>query len=230
MTQHESNRFAGKEHVLNHTAQRFHLTRPKSVGAVMELIRKCQPDSIDEWERFYWENAYTKSKEPVKITTDIINELGIRLFEKIRGVVIPEWTQAFETITSEDCIEYIKDVTIRRTFNGFMREKSVVYDNLAKIFTGIQFEPAGGDLDESGDVDFICRVSDNLAFGLQIKPITSGMAFQGYDVSDRMKKNFVSFERAFGGPVFIVYSESEKIINDDVIHKIREFIENATTI
>lgn len=50
----ENNQFQGKEHVLNYTAQRYGLTRPNKVGSVMELIRKCQPKTIQDWEVFYW--------------------------------------------------------------------------------------------------------------------------------------------------------------------------------
>jgi hypothetical protein len=215
-------RFAGKEHVLNHTALRFHLTRPKAVGPVMEMIRICQPKTYDEWEAFYWEKAVTKTKEPVKITREVIAELGTRLYEKIQGVVIPEWTKAFETITLEDCIDYVLDVTLKRTYSGFQREKSAVYDNLAHIFPEIEFKESDADLDHSGDVDFIGVVArKNISIGIQIKPITGSIAYSGFLPSDRMKKNFASFKEKYGGSVFIVFSEKEVIVNKDIIEKIR---------
>lgn len=221
----ESNQFQGKEYVLNYTAQRYGLTRPSKVGSVMELIRKCQPKTIQDWEEFYWENAYTKKVDAEKVDRELIDELGKRLFEKIHAVVIPEWTKAFEEITENDCIDYILDVTIRRTFNGFFREKSVVFDNLAKIFPELTFEESDSDLDHAGDIDYIAKsTKNNKVVGIQIKPITSNIAFSGYSVSERMKKNFNAFEDQYRGKAFVVFSEKEKIVNKDVIEQIREYL------
>jgi hypothetical protein len=68
--------FGKKEKVLNYTSNTYQLTRPKKVGTVMALIRECQPNSLEEWENYYFENAQTDTKEHVKITTEILNKLG----------------------------------------------------------------------------------------------------------------------------------------------------------
>src|SRR5690606_17164684 len=121
--------FGAKEKVLNYASNTYQLTRPNKVGAVMALIRECQPTALDEWEQYYFENAYSKSKtNPVKITQEILDELGERLYAKITEVVIPEWTAAFQDLSLEDCKEYIYQVTIVRTYDGFFLEKSVVND------------------------------------------------------------------------------------------------------
>lgn len=221
----ENSQFQGKEHVLNYTAQRYGLTRPSKVGPVMELIRKCQPKTYEDWEIFYWENAYTKRADSEKVDRELIDELGRRLYEKINAVVIPEWTKAFEEITEKDCIDYIVDVTIRRTFNGFYREKSVVFDNLAKEFPELVFEESDSELDHAGDIDFIAKVPGSYkTIGLQIKPITSNIAFSGYNVSDRMKRNFALFEENFSGRAFVIFSEKEKIVNKEVVDQIRQYL------
>lgn len=222
----ENRQFEGKEHVLNYTAQRYGLTRPNKVGPVMELIRKCQPKTIKEWEDFYWANAFTKKADTEKIDRELLVELGKRLYEKIHAVVIPEWTKAFEEITEYDCIDYIIDVTIRRTYNGFNREKSVIFDNLAKIFPELIFEESNSDLDHAGDIDYVAQVlGTNKIVGIQIKPITANIAFSSYSISDRMKRNFALFEEEYGGKAFVVFSEKEKIINKEVVEAIREYIE-----
>lgn len=89
--------FGKKEKVLNYACQTYQLSRPNKVGAVMALIRECQPDSLEDWEKWYFENAYTLKKSPEKITKQVIYELGERLYEKIATVVIPEWTAAFNS-------------------------------------------------------------------------------------------------------------------------------------
>ncbi|MFT3947550.1 MAG: MjaI family restriction endonuclease [Agriterribacter sp.] len=151
--------FGKKEKVLNYTSNAYQLTRPNKVGPVMELIRQCQPKTFDEWKSFYFDKAYTKSqKHAVKITKEILVELGERLYEKITEVVIPEWTEAFSKITLQDCVDYIYEVTIPRTYDGFVTEKSVITDSLSKIFPDIVFEESDADLDHAGDIDYIGKV------------------------------------------------------------------------
>lgn len=208
------------EHVLNYTAQRYQLTRPNKVGPVMEMIRECQPKTFSEWENYYFEHAYTKSKRPVKVDERLLDELGERLYEKIIGTVQPEWDRAFESITVEECKAYIRDVTLRRTFNGYYNEVSVIHGNLSKRFPEVHFEESEADLDHSGDVDYLGWVGSK-AFGLQIKPVTASYAFGGYSVSDRMRTQFEDFEDKYGGRVFIVYSVAKEVKNTDVYGAIK---------
>ncbi len=193
--------FGKKEKVLNYASNTYQLTRPSKVDQVMALIRECQPKALEEWEKFYFERAYTKTKKPVKITKETIEELGERLYSKITEVVIPEWSAAFEDLTLEDCKEYIYQVTIVRTFDGFLLEKSIVNDGLAKIFPDIEFEESDPELDHAGDIDYIGKVG-NKAFGIQIKPITANANFGNYKITERMSRSFQDFEEKFGGKVF----------------------------
>ena len=48
--------FGKKERVLNYASQTYHLSRPNKVGAGMALIRECQPQTIQEWEKWYFQN------------------------------------------------------------------------------------------------------------------------------------------------------------------------------
>jgi len=184
--QRYSMEFGKKEKVLNYANQTYQLSRPNKVGAVMALIRECQPKTIQEWERWYFENAYTVSKAPTKISPESLRELGERLYEKITEVVIPEWQAAFSQLTLQDCIDYIYNLTVNRTFDGFLREKSVVNDGLAKIFPDIIFEESDSELDHAGDIDYVAKV-DNRAFGIQIKPLTAKANFGNYSPTERMK-------------------------------------------
>lgn len=151
--------FGTKEKVLNYASNIYQLTRPNKVGAVMALIRECQPEALEEWEKFYFEKAYSKSKKPVKVTNEVLEELGERLYAKITEVVIPEWTAAFQNLSLEDCKEYIYQVTIVRTYDGFLLEKSVVNNGLAKNFPEVEFEKSDEELDHAGDIDYIGKVN-----------------------------------------------------------------------
>ncbi len=214
-----SREFGKKEKVLNYACQTYQLSRPAKVGAVMALIRECQPKTVEDWEAWYFENAFTDGKNAFKVTKEGLEELGIRLFEKITEVVIPEWQEAFSNLTLQDCIDYIHNLTINRTFDGYIREKSVVNDGLAKLFPSVRFEESPSELDHAGDIDYI-GYTESKAFGIQIKPVSAKSNFGNYSVSERMKLGFQQFEKEFGGKVFIVFSRDGEIANYGVIDEI----------
>jgi hypothetical protein len=138
--------FDKKEKVLNYTSNTYQLTRPGKVDAVMVLIRECQPKALKEWEDYYFKKAFTKTKEKIKVNKETLDELGERLYAKITEVVIPEWTAAFEDLTLQDCKDYIYEVTVVRTYDGFLLEKSVINDGLARIFPDVEFEESDSSL------------------------------------------------------------------------------------
>ena len=225
MKQHKhSLDFGKKEKVLNYACQTYQLSRPNKVGAVMSLIRECQPQTIEEWEQWYFKNAFTEAKMKTKITQESLQELEERLYEKITEVVIPEWQTAFAQLTLQDCVDYIFNLTINRTFDGFLREKSVVNDGLAKIFTNVVFEESDPELDHAGDIDYIAKVG-NKAFGIQIKPVTAKANFGNYSATERMKASFADFEEKLGGKVFVVFSLNGEIANKEVIGEIQKEID-----
>jgi hypothetical protein len=216
--------FGSKEIILNYGNRRWGFTKTNKVGQVMAMIRQCQPRTFQEWEDWYFKNAFTNTKQPIKISREILTELGQRLYEKITEIVAPQLREALATLTIGDCIDYIYELTIHRTFDGYLTEKSVVHDTLAKEFPDIVFEETNPDLDHAGDIDFIGKVG-NKAFGLQIKPITAHASLGNFSVTARMEQSFRDFEEQFGGKVFIVFSIEDKIKNKEVIAEIKQEIE-----
>lgn len=211
--------FGKKEKVLNYACQTYQLSRPNKVGTVMALIRECQPKTYEEWYKWYFEHAHTDGKKPTKITNESLNELGERLYIKIREIVIPEWTEAFNQLTLQDCIDYIHNLTLNRTYDGFLREKSVIEDNLAKKFPQVRFEESDPQMDHAGDIDYLGWV-EKKAFGIQIKPVTAKANFGNYSATERMKASFNDFKEKYGGQVFVVFSVDDEIKNEDVINMI----------
>ncbi|MDI9357637.1 MAG: MjaI family restriction endonuclease [Phycisphaerales bacterium] len=224
MAKKYSMEFGKKEKVLNYACQTYQLSRPNKVGAVMALIRACQPKGIEEWEKWYFENAHTEGKHNVKITKDSLEELAERLYEKITTIVIPEWQEAFNALTKQDCYDYIYNLTINRTFDGYLREKSVVHDGLAKEFPNIKFEESTAEIDHAGDIDYLGIVKEGIAFGIQIKPVTAQANFGNYKPSERMQYSFKNFTDDFKGNVFIIFSLSGEIANKQVIDDIKREI------
>ena len=215
--------FGKKERVLNYACQTYRLSRPNKVGSVMALIRECQPNSFEEWEQGYFLNARTSGKNPTKITNESLRELGERLYAKITEIVIPEWESAFRELTEQDCIDYIYNLTINRTYDGYLREKSVINDGLAKLFPDVVFEESDPELDHAGDIDYVAKVG-NASIGIQIKPITASANFGSYSLTERMKASFESFKEQYGGNVFVVFSLDGEIANKDVIGQINNEI------
>jgi len=209
----------GKELLLNLACQRFQLSRPNKVGPVMELIRRCNPATHKQWELWYFENAETAGKNPVRITRESIAELGERLYVKLTESLLPQIREAMNGITKDDCVDYIYNLTINRTYDGYLREKSVVNDCLAKKFPDVRFEESDPELDHAGDVDYVAHVGSH-QLGIQIKPITANTNFGGYSLSERMKASFADFEAKFGGKVFVVYSLDGDIANEEVVDQI----------
>ena len=108
------------------------------------------------------------------------------LYTKITEVI----QSKVEEVTEQDCMNYIYNLTINltinRTFDGFLRKKSVVNDGLAKIFPDIIFEESDSELDHAGDIDYVAKVGDR-AFGIQIKSVTAKANFGNYSPTERMK-------------------------------------------
>lgn len=207
--QKQARDFGRKEKILNYASHAYQLTRPSKVDAVMALIRACQPRTFEEWEAFYFENAYSKSKNPTKVTRETLDGLGERLYKKITEVVIPEWTAAWQELTEEDCKAYIYQLTITRTYDGFLLEKSVINDGLAKTFPEVRFEESSPRWDHACNIDYLGRVGEK-AFGIQIKPVTANANFGNCNIKERMRVGFQAFEEAYGGKVFVVFSTCQK--------------------
>ena len=87
--------FGKKERVLNYACQTYQLSRPNKVGAVMALIRDCQPSSFEEWQSWYFDNAHTAGKNPTKITIESLKELGERLYAKLPKSLYPNGKPLF---------------------------------------------------------------------------------------------------------------------------------------
>jgi len=117
-----------KEWILNSVMNRFQLNFRRNVGPTSESIRKCAPKTVNEWENYYFQNV--KSKEQ-------IIELGKKLYIKISEVVQAE----LDDITEQDCIDYIINLVINRTFDGYMTEIETIYGKLEKEI-GEKIEPA----------------------------------------------------------------------------------------
>lgn len=199
-----------KEWILNATTGRFQLNFKRNVGAVAEEIRKCEPKTLDEWQEYYFSHVYS---------AEHLEELGRKLYVKITEVVRAEAA----SITEEDCINYIRNLVIKRTFDGYLTEKMTVYEQLREIL-GVAIEPAPDEWDGLFNVDFFIRAGDNF-IGLQIKPATFYNAAEYHKWRDVQKATHQKFQAKFGGAIFTVVSvrqgDRKVIANPEIIPEIQ---------
>lgn len=200
-----------KEWVLNSATNRFQLNFKRNVGATSEAIRKCEPKSLEEWQKYYFANVRTEEQ---------IVELGKKLYVKITEVLVAE----IDEITEEDCINYIKELVIDRTYDGYVREIKTIYGQLQEIL-GVKIEAAPDEWDRLFNVDFFIKINDKY-IGLQIKPVShTSSIHEIYKEKEIQHNTHVEFSKKYGGKVFYLFScksgDKKIIVNTEVIDEIR---------
>jgi len=207
-----------KEWILNSATNRFQLNFKRNVGAVAEEIRKCAPKTLKEWEQYYFKNVRPKSH---------LIELGKKLYTKISEVLAAE----IQEITEKDCIQYIFNLVINRTFDGYITEKKTIYEQLQNILK-VKIEPAPDRWDRLFNIDFFIRIK-NKYIGLQIKP-AGGVSHISQIFKERQlqAKTHQKFSAKYGGKVFYVISVKEgknkRIYNPEVIEEIKKEIKRLS--
>ncbi|UZJ41488.1 MjaI family restriction endonuclease [Prosthecochloris sp. SCSIO W1101] len=203
-----------KEWILNSAMNRFQLNFKRNVGSTSESIRKCAPKTLNEWREYYFSQVRPEEH---------IVELGKKLYVKITEVIEAEVAE----VTEEDCISYMKQLVINRTFDGYMTEIQTVYGQLEQLLN-VKIQPAPDEWDRIYNVDFFIKARESF-IGLQIKPITfKGGAVQLPEIFKEksiQEKSHKKFMEKYGGKVFYIYSfksnRKKEIYNKDVIDQIR---------
>jgi len=160
----------------------------------------------------------------LKQNPSVIDSLGQLLFEKITEVLQAEICQ----ITEQDCIDYMVELVIDRTYDGYQTEIQTIYGQLQDILK-VKIEPAPDEWDRLFNVDFFLKVKEKY-IGLQIKPVNTGLQlpeiFKEYAIQAESHKKFTE---VFGGKVFYLFSEKvgdkKEIKNKDTIKEIQQEID-----
>jgi len=218
-----------KEWILNIATNRWGLNKKNSVGPVAEWIRECSPKKIEEWESCYKDKLKKfLERKKIYIKPDAyLEDLGKKLYTKISEVLKKE----IEEVSEEDCIVYIKNLVINRTFEGYQTEINTIYGILEKEL-GVKLIPAPNNWDRLYNVDFYIQVKDKY-IGIQIKPISYNQTPEIHKWKDRLEKSHKKFKEKFGRDVFIVFSVKneagrKEIWNKEVIEDIKKEIERLS--
>ena len=145
-----------KEWILNMATNRWGPNQKKNVGPVSQWIRECSPKSLEEWENFYYQKL-AKMLENKGINLEpqeYLTELGRKLYVKISEVLKAE----IEEVGEEDCIQYIRNLVINRTYEGYKTEINTIYGQLQKIL-GVKVEPAPDEWDRLYNIDFFIEIN-----------------------------------------------------------------------
>ena len=93
---------------------RWQLNRPKHVGRVAEETRKCSPKTVEDWKNYYFKNVRSREQ---------LEEVGRKLYVKVTEVCIAE----IQELTEEDCINFVLELVIDRTYDGYQSEIQTIY-------------------------------------------------------------------------------------------------------
>ncbi len=207
-----------KEWILNSAMNRFQFNFSRNVGSVSEEIRKCSPKTIDDWEKYYFDKVRSK---------DHVEDLGRRLYVKITEVIAAE----VEDIKEEDCIKYMFEMVINRTYQGYVTEIQTIYGQLQEVLK-VKIEPAPDEWDRLYNVDFFIKIKEAY-IGLQIKP-AGGVSHIPEIFKERSLQaaTHEKFTKKYGGKVFYIISvkvgDKKKIQNIEVIDEINTEIKRLS--
>lgn len=198
------------------------------MAPVSQWIRECIPRTISDWESFYYEKLGKMLRQNgIEISPqEYIQELGQKLYMKITEVIQAE----IDEVTEEDCIQYIHNLVITRTYEGYQTEIKTIYGRLQHLL-GVPIQPAPDEWDRLYNVDFYIEIAGKY-IGLQIKPITYEQTPEIYRWKEWLSKTHNKFERDKGGKVFIIFSikkESKKAIyNPEIVDEIKKEIKRLS--
>ncbi len=218
-----------KEWILNIATNRWGLNKKKSVGPVSHWIREASPRTEMEWQQAYLKKLkqFLQETRQLEISPEsYLTSLGQKLYIKITEVLQAE----IESITEQDCIDYIFNLVIHRTFEGYQNEIRTIYGQLQQAID-YPIHPTPDEWDREFNVDFYIEVNEQY-IGIQIKPISYEQNPEIHKWASWMQQTHQKFTEQFGGPVFIVFSvqqNNKKVIaNPEVIPAIRSAIKRLS--
>lgn len=217
-----------KEWILNIATNRWGLNKKEKVGPVSLWIRECEPKSIEDWESFYYKklSEMLKEKGATLSPQEYLMDIGKKLYVKITEVIQAE----IEEVKEEDCIQYIHDLVIYRTYEGYETEIKTIYGQLRRLLK-VEIKPAPDEWDRLYNVDFYIEINGKY-IGLQIKPISYDRAPEFYKWKESLAEAHKKFEQEVSGKVFIVFSakkgDKKHILNPEILNEIRNEIEKLS--
>ncbi len=130
-------------------------------------------------------------------------------------------------LTLDECIECVRFRVICETWNGIILRENNTIETLSRLFPGLRFEKADGEMDHTYAVDFqvFSKITNTLVCAIQVKPKTY-MGNAPYIVKARFANSnkYAAYKEKYGVEVLTVISTNKgEIINQEIITKIRTY-------
>ena len=194
------------ETILNHYFNVGKYNHPSMIGYVMDAIRICKPITKAEWELYYFKNIRSQ---------DHVRGLSVRMAKGIPDE---------NNMSRDECYEYIKDVIIRRTFNGYNKEKQAL--KILKERVSDSIVESSREWDSKYFIDFCFRSKGGKIIGIQLKPETFylGNYEDKVDIEEKLKQ----FRERYDAMTFVlIYSKDSAnnihFTNQEVIEHIKAY-------
>lgn len=192
---------------LNYYFNKGKFNHPIEIGFVMNEIRKAKPMTINEWRFYYYDNVRSEEQ---------LYEIALRMYNSVEE-------NSRNNYTVEICLNYIKDVIFRRTFEGYNKENEALKILNKIINTKVMLSPK--EWDGEFFIDFII---ENPLIGIQLKPITFYKG--GYNRIVNIDNKLKEFEKMYKAKTFILIYEIKnnliEIQNMAVIDEIKRLVDN----
>ena len=207
---------AKKTH-LNSAVTRFKFNQKPHIGDINGAISLATPLTEQEWSDFYFQNVKSESE---------LDRIGSELYRKISDVVLPE----ISSITEEDCKEYMRELVIKKSFEGHRTRYIILNSELIKK-TGKDFRFLP---DYPNDYKFRTYAIDyyhldetkDLLIGIKVQPfsITKSQEPHVKKALQEIQQTHKEWEDKEAGRFFILYysgaKENYTIHNEEILEEI----------
>lgn len=108
---------ATKEFILNYAYNRWQFNYKRNIGPTSDTIRAVKPRSLAEWEEYFFTHMCSQER---------LNDFGHLLYQHIKNDLPSEnrfHPELLASITESDCINYVYEVPIKRSYDGYIRER-----------------------------------------------------------------------------------------------------------
>lgn len=184
---------------LNKDAKLNRMFWSSNVGKCSELFDKFMFDSNysfneKEWVRYYFEN----------IDKEILNKISLYIVETHNSTLV-------------DAKKYVFHRILGQTWNGMLKEIELI-KQLKLEFTKIDFKKTTYDIDENYFTDWEAY-SENLLFGIQIKPISYKKMNSPYQLKakENHQKQCELYKKRFNVPHIVIYYEEDNFYDKQYV-------------
>jgi hypothetical protein len=200
--------------IINIVSNTYKVTGPNNIGSTSDLIRKCDPSDKEEWKKYCLSYLHNKNGDKIdfdKLSQDLFNKASFHI-----DCLKKQLSNMSDEQLYQKCFDFIYDLVIDKTFDGYINEKEIITKTLSKKL-GVDFQQPSIYQDSAKNIDAIGK-KNNVVFYIQLKPASF---INNYNTSQILPKQQPNF--------FVVYYNKNGIVNEDIIKEIEKYINQTNT-